>query len=375
MRLALREIRRATFRFGLLSGAVGLLVFLILFQQTLLGTLLGYFTGALENQSGEVIVYNDEARRNLAGSLVTDEQIAAIGAVDGVGTIGPLGQGTFTVVAGGEETDADIWGYELGGPGEPTSLVEGRLPEADFEAVSSDIDAAAGFDIGDEVTVAGGEVTITVVGLASDVRFSVTPVLFAAYDTWEAATLATNPDAPAVLASVALVMPTDDVPAGELADRITAEVDGVEALDRATAVDSLPGVSAVSQSFSLILLLAYVVVTLVIGFFFLIITVQKLPSLGLLKALGYSTASLVRSLLVQVLAVSVVGIVVGGALLAVAGAASGDDFPIEADPAMVLTTGAVVLVLATLASIGALRRVAKVAATDVVNRQSLGGVG
>ncbi|MGY6500581.1 MAG: FtsX-like permease family protein [Acidimicrobiales bacterium] len=375
MRLALREIRRARFRFGLLSGAVGLLVFLILFQQTLLGTLLGYFTGALENQSGEVIVYNDEARRNLAGSIITPDQLEAVSQVDGVAEAGPLGQGTFTVTAGGEETDADIWGYQLGGPGEPTTLVEGRLPDGPGEAVGSDIDAGEGFDIGDEVTVAGGEVTITVVGLASDVRFSVTPVLFVAYETWEDATLAINPDAPSVPPSAVLVIPADDVDAVALADRITGDVDGVEALERSAAVDAQPGVEAVSQSFSLILLLAFVVVTLVIGFFFLIITVQKLPSLGLLKALGYSTPALVWSLLVQVLLVSVGGIIVGGLTLAGAGAASGSSFPIEADPALIATTGAAVLVLAVLASVGAVRRVAKVEATDVVNRQNLGGVG
>ena len=55
MLLGLREIRRAKVRFGLLIGAVGLLVFLIFFQQTLLTNLLGFFTGALENQSGQVV--------------------------------------------------------------------------------------------------------------------------------------------------------------------------------------------------------------------------------------------------------------------------------------------------------------------------------
>ena len=44
LRLALAEIRRAKLRFGLLIGAVALLVFLILFQQTLAAGLLGSFT-------------------------------------------------------------------------------------------------------------------------------------------------------------------------------------------------------------------------------------------------------------------------------------------------------------------------------------------
>ncbi|QGG95064.1 ABC transporter permease [Actinomarinicola tropica] len=372
MTLALREIRRAKLRFSLLAGAVGLLVFLILFQQTLLGTLLGYFTGALENQSGEVVVFNEEARRNLEGSILTEEQLAAIADVDGVEAAGPLGQGTFTVRAVGELTDASLFGYELGGPGEPTRLVEGRLPESDGEAVASSVDASAGFDIGDTVEVADGEVAIEVVGLAADSRFSVQPVLFVSYATWEGATQAVNPDAPAVLPSAGLAIVEGD--AADVATAIGEAVDGVEALDRATAVDSLPGVAAVSQSFNLILVLAFVVVTLVVGFFFLILTVQKLPALSLLKALGYSDGALIRSVVAQVLVVSIAGVLIGGGMLQLASLASSQDFPIEADPRLVATSGGAVVLLALLASVGALRRVKKVAATDAVSRQSLGGL-
>ncbi len=59
--LASHEIRRAPVRFGLLAGAVGLLIFLVFFQQTLLSSLLNSFTGALQNQSGAVLVYTAEA--------------------------------------------------------------------------------------------------------------------------------------------------------------------------------------------------------------------------------------------------------------------------------------------------------------------------
>ena len=86
---------------------------------------------------------------------------------------------------------------------------------------------------------------------------------------------------------------------------------GVEALDRATAADSLPGVSGVTTSFTIILTLAFVVVTLVVGIFFVILTVQKSTSLTLLRAIGADAGFLTRSLLVQVVAVVLGGIVFG----------------------------------------------------------------
>lgn len=374
MFLALREISRAKLRFGLLAGAVALLIFLILFQQTLLGTLVGYFTGALENQSGEVVVYNDDARRNLAGSRITPELDEAVRGVEGIEAIGPLGQGTFTATtADGDEVDVAVWGYELGGPGEPTRLVEGRLPEADFEAVASSVDAPAGFDIGAEVSLVGDH-TMVVVGLAADSRFSVQPTLFTNYGTWETLTTAANPEAPFVLPSVLLAQPANGISPTQLAADINNSVEGVEALDRDEAVASLPGVAAVSQSFALILLLSYVVVTLVIGFFFLILTVQKLPAIGLLKALGYRTSTLVGAQLVQILLVTGAGLVIGTLMLFGAAAASGESFPISADPQMILTTSAVMLVLALVASIGPIRRILKVEATDTITRASLGGL-
>ncbi len=61
MFLALREARRAPWRFALLTGAVGLLVFLILFVQALTGALIGQFIGALEHQSADVLVYSSQA--------------------------------------------------------------------------------------------------------------------------------------------------------------------------------------------------------------------------------------------------------------------------------------------------------------------------
>ena len=358
MFLALKEMRRAKVRFGLLAGAVGLLVFLILFQQALLSGLINQFIGALKNQSGEVLVYNGQARKNLEGSIILPEQQAAIAEVDGVAVASPLGEATFTVVAGGEETDAVIFGYELGKPGEPTTLIEGRMPEADDEAVASEKDRDAGFDIGDVVQVQPDGVSITVVGIASDLNYSVAPVLFVDFATYEAAKLTRNPDASAILPSAIAIKVADGQSAGDVADRINAEVAGVEALTRQQAVDGSPGVSSVRTSFAIILGLFYLVVPLVTGLFFLIVTFQKASALTLLRAIGAPTRTLVVSLLVQVVLVMAVGSLIAFGLYA--GAIQGVQnlgVHVEVMPAVI--TSLVVLALALLTSLVAVRRMLK----------------
>ncbi|HEX4903580.1 MAG TPA: hypothetical protein VFV42_12260, partial [Acidimicrobiales bacterium] len=65
-------------------------------------------------------------------------------------------------------------------------------------------------------------------------------------------------------------------------------------------METSPGVSSVNQSFQIILALAFGVVTLVVAFFFLILTVQKAKPLTLLRAVGAPTSYLVRNLIVQI---------------------------------------------------------------------------
>ena len=194
MFLALREMRRAPWRFALLTGAVGLLVFLILFVQALTGALIGQFIGALKHQSADVLVYSAQARKNLEGSVVPPATVDAVAAVPGVAASGPFGEGTFSVRAANELRDAALIGYEPGKPGAPTTLTEGRLPTAPFEVVASSRNRNEGFGIGDHVQLEKGGRTLTVVGLASDINYSVLPTMFTTFDTYATARRDANPE-------------------------------------------------------------------------------------------------------------------------------------------------------------------------------------
>ena len=85
MFLALREVRRAKARFGLLMAAIALLVFLILTQQALQTGLITSFIGAIQRQSAPVLVYSVDGERTLQGSIVSPDLEAAIARVPGVG--------------------------------------------------------------------------------------------------------------------------------------------------------------------------------------------------------------------------------------------------------------------------------------------------
>jgi putative ABC transport system permease protein len=145
-----------------------------------------------------------------------------------------------------------------------------------------------------------------------------------------------------------------------LARRITEAVPGVEALDRQTAVASVPGTDAIRSSLGLLLGLAFVVVVVVIGFFFLIFTVQKADVFTLLLAMGTPARSLVGGLALQVVLVVGVGSLLATGLLAALATTGDRAFPISVDPGLALGTGATAVALSLLAALGAVRRIVRI---------------
>ncbi len=360
--LALREMRRALVRFGLLVVAVGLLVFLILTQQALQDGLVNSFVGGIRNQSAPVLVYSVDAQKTLQGSVIPPPLEGAVRSTDGVGAAAKLGQSTFTVeVDGAAESDAAIVGTDDPDLGRPSALTAGREPRSAAEAVGSDVD----FEVGDQVTVVSAAdvaepVALTVVGLAENVQISVTPTLFTDFATYEAAVRAANPDAAGVLPSAIAVRPADGVGTAQLIDRIQEAAPEAEALTRQQAADESPGVAAVRQSFQIIFLLYGLVVPLVTGLFFLIITLQKAGSLVLLRAMGARSGVLAGALLVQVGIVVILGLAVGIGLYTPVSQARLGSLALAFDPTAVIVWSILLLVLGFVSAVVSVRRVLRI---------------
>ncbi len=367
--VALKEIRRSIGRFTLLSGAVALLVILLLFFQAVAGTLTRGLTGGLDSSSADVLVYDALARRNPATSVVPVSALDAVAAVEGVSAVAPIGLSVFTGTTSTGEIDVQLVGGDPAGPSVPRDISEGRLPSAPGEALFSGSSLDETIDVGRQVRIE--DVDFTVVGIADDAAFNVLQTLYVRFDDFTLATQARAGRPIPVSPSLIGVEVNDGADPATVAAAVTNAVDGVEALDRNTAVDELPGVSQITQSFNILYLLLYIVVTIVTGVFFLILTVQKKDSLVLLRAVGASSADIVRSVLLQVIAVVGLGAIIGVAVTALLLSASRDVFGAALRPLpTVLSVGAIV-VLGLLASMGAVRRVL---AIDPIEATRSGGI-
>jgi putative ABC transport system permease protein len=387
MYLALKEMARAKVRFGLLVAAVALLVFLILFQQSLQNGLITSFIGAIRNQNAPVLVYAVDGQRVIQGSLITPELDSLARSAPGVGEVGRLGQGTFTARPASDDgddrggaaattSDTTIIGYDLGssgrGLGAPRELAAGRYPTGDREAVASEADRDSGFDLGDTVTIVPGGLEITVVGLARDIQLNVTPTLFTSYATYEEAVRAANPDAGSLRPNVLVMAPAEGVTDDELVAAVNERSPDLDALTRDQAESETPGVSQVRQSFRLIFLLYGLVVPCVTGLFFLIVTFQKANTLTLLRAIGAPARRLVSALIFQVMAILGFGIGLGTLLYAPLSQQRLGGLPLRFETRAVIFWAALLLILGVASSLLAARRVL---AIDPIEATTGAGVG
>lgn len=355
--LAVRELRRARVRFGLLVAALGLLVFLILFQASLQNGLLTSFVGAIRNQSAPVLVYSVDGQRVIQASVITPELDAAVRSVEGIGDTGWIGQGTFTVAAGGQRHDASIVGVDNPALGYPRSLSAGRLPSGLGEAVASDADGDLGFALGDTVVVEPGGLVLTIVGVGRDIQLNAGPTLFTDFSTYSEAVLSNNPDGMAPLPNLVAIAPGPGMDEADLIRRINEASPDLDALGRSQAADLTPGVAQVRQSFRVIFLLYGLVIPCVTGLFFLIITFQKAAALTLLRAVGAPAGRLVGALATQTITILGAAFVVGLALYTPLSQQRLGSIPLRFETGAVVVWLVLLFTLGLLSSLLAARRV------------------
>jgi putative ABC transport system permease protein len=378
MLFARAELGRSKLRFTGLTLGAGLLIFVLLFQQALLAAVLDGMAGAVKHQSGPVIVFTKDARRNFGAGSFAPEQIDQIKAVPGAGAVSGLGLGllSYRTETDPKRTNVAVIGYQPGQPGTPTAVVRGRLPGANDEIVVSAEGAQGRYAIGDTLTFEPGGVQARIVGLTEESLFSMGPAVWMPWPTFEVPlkTLATKegqdvPIPPAVLA----VQPAPGTTTDQLITNINL-VAGVDAMTASAAAEAAPGRAPIESAFLTVMLLCYVVVGVVIGFFFLTITLQKEASITMLRAVGANAGYLISCLLYEVAVVMTGGVIVGILVLVLVKPLLANIVILTLDPLGIVVTALPALGVALLGTLPPIRRMLRTDPNAVVSRPALGSV-
>ena len=326
--LTFKEIWINRGRFLLFSLVVALIAVLILFVAALGEGLGSGNREYIEKLDAQLIVFQDAARLSIASSRIDYAKQRSIRNVEGVRDAGPIGFSSAALIL--EETeplDVSLIGVEPGKPGEPPT-VEGRglrRRNTDEAIIDRTVALVAGLGVGDTFTIRtlqGDEdefYTLTVAGISDSRKYGIRPSILTPMITWDRirakATPGTGQEAPP--ANVVAVQLDDPAQIEAMRQRLLSRVDAIDAVDLKTAYENAPGYVEQQSTLNTQNAFALLIGVLVIGGFFQIQTLQKVPQIGMLKAIGTPNSIVAVSAMLQIVAVTFTGVIIGG--LAAAG--------------------------------------------------------
>lgn len=322
--LAYKEVWRNRGRFALVSLVIALITVLVLFIAALGEGLGNGNREYVSKLNAQLIVYQAKSDFLIAASRLGRNRLAALRRVDGVTAVGALGTANATLVFanGVEPLKVALLGVEPGHPGEPVTM-EGRQLGADVAReliIDRNVALRRNIHVGDEVTlrvtqgIQDQHYTLRVVGITDGQQYSLQPSVFTSFYTWERVRPKSEAEVNRFdqVANVALVQVADPTQIEMVRQRLLDEVPNIEVADVPKAIAALPGYTAQQGTLNTQGAFTLLIGVLVIGGFFQIQILQKVPQIGVLKAIGAPTATVGVAAVIQIGLVTALGVAVGG---------------------------------------------------------------
>lgn len=363
MRLALTELWRRPGRFAIATGALTLLVILLLVLGALLDGLFLNSTGALRSVGGDAIVFTEDANESLLRSRITPGLRADVERVEGVEGSGGLGVTLVGSHADGssELLDTAVVGYQREGDGVPAPAGPGRA-WADTSL------KADGVREGSVLLAGPGEIPLEVVGFVDDTNYLLQGALWVDGATWREVQNSARPDTPFSEGDWQVL--TIDLAAGDVPDQVDAATDVTTTLTIDGAIDALPGIPEQNRTFNSVIGATFFVAGLVVALFFALLTLERVALYGVMKAVGTPSSRLAYGLVAQAGAVAVVAFATGGLLSFGLVQVLPDEVPAQLEPSRAAWVAVGVVLTALVGSLVSLRRVLRVDPASAVGRES-----
>lgn len=358
--LAVRDLRFARGRFLLMGGVVGLIAVLSVLLTGMSGGLVRDGVSGIRALPVDAFAFDRAAGGDLfSRSLVQQDAWQGWAGQPGVRDAAPYGN-TLIHARGqrGVDVDVDLVGVL------PDSFIAPRpergaaLREGSNGVLVSAKIVDAGVRIGDTLVVDRVGTRLEVVGTVGEASFGHVGIVYAPLRVWQQVHYGLPGSVPesAYRQATAVALrfgPGADTRAAD------AEFD-TRTVSKTGAYSASPGYTAESATMTLIRTFLYLICALVVGAFFTVLTVQRRAELALVKALGGSTAFLLRDALAQVLVVLVGATALGAVAGVGVGALIGSGVPFALETGAVLLSCALLVLLGTAGALAAVRRISSV---------------
>ncbi|MGZ6316037.1 MAG: ABC transporter permease [Anaerolineales bacterium] len=322
--LSFKEIWRNRGRFLLVSLVIALITLLVLFIAALGEGLANGNRQYISNLAAQLVIFREKSDYIISSSRLESSTVRAIRRVDGVAAVGPIYVSVTEIVSSEKPLKVSLLAADPGAPGMPLVNSGRAFRSGDSREVVIDRNVAlrTGINVGDEIRIRSTQgpddhfFNLRVVGLTDGQSYLFQPTIFVASSTWEnirpqsAAELSDDTPHPNIVA-VRLQSPAaiDTAQA-----RLMAQVPSIEVADLPTTINNIPGYSAQQVTVQTQAFFTLLIGILVIGGFFQIQVLQKVPQIGVLKAIGSSNAVVGSASVLQIIVVTAIGVAIGGGM-------------------------------------------------------------
>ena len=305
MSLARRNLFQDKLRFALSIAGVALAVMLILILSGFLSGMFEQIAAYLNHAPGSVVLAQDGVANLLGATSLLPPGASGSAKAKGATKVVPILSQFVILDLHDKKQPVYLVGYDLTLGGGPWRMSEGSEPRKDDQVVMDRILAQRhGIVIGDKFDILDKE--FTVVGLSEGTTSWMTSFLFIRKTAAES--LLRAPDATSFL----LLTPSDRLTPEQLRARLK-DVPGVEALLKRDMIanDAKLFGRIFSAPLQLMVAIALLVGTLVVGLVIYTATVERQREYGVLKAVGARNGMLYRVVAIQALIVTVIGSAIG----------------------------------------------------------------
>jgi putative ABC transport system permease protein len=301
--IGLKEIQRRKLQFSLIALVVTLISYLVLMINGLGVGLNKQAGSALLQLDADALAYSNSSRLSVIRSELSSRVAAEVQGWEGVEASAPLGyMSVNTQAVDGDIAAIALLGFVPGQLGEP-KIKKGRQLIADDRRgvlVDAKFLKSSRLAIGDKLTILNRLQTydFTIVGEVDEGYFFFQPAVYVLLDSLREVKYGViNADTP--FASVILVKGKN---------LVGTKTPDFEIVSKRTAFANIEGVKGQQQTVDALRLFGFLIGALVIGIFFYVLTLQKTQQVGTLKALGAGNAFLFTQMLIQVLAIILLGV-------------------------------------------------------------------
>lgn len=357
MFLAINELIKEKSRFVLITCVIVLVSYLVFFLTALAYGLATSYTQGIDKWGASGIVTQKDANSNIGRSRISGAQYEKIDASEKA----PLGVGLSVAVLDSEKEDVAIFGID------PDSFLlpnvsDGRaFKETSEVIVDSKLRDFVSADA--KLKLYGSDIEYTVVGYTDNASFQTSPLIYMSLDDWrKQAASGSGMSGMVDTTTISAVVVRD----GSSGAGIQTNDDQLEAQSIKDFTYTLPGYQAQVLTFSMMIGFLIAIASFVLAIFMYILTLQKKSIFGVLKAEGVPSSYIARSVVVQTLLLSVIGMSVGLVLTLVSGAYLGSTIPFLFQPWFFVAIVGLFIVCAVIGAMASVRAVTKIDPVEAI---------